>query len=482
MKADELHYQSLSQLGQMIAKKQMSPVELAKVLLARLESLQPTLNSSITILHEESIAAARQAEKEIQGGNYRGPFHGIPVGLKDLYNTQGIRTTSGSAIFKDYVPDADCAIAERFKSAGAYCIAKLNMTEFAFDPTGDNFHYGPARNPWNPECLTGGSSSGSGAAVASGQCPIAMGSDTGGSVRIPAALCGVVGHKPTYGLISRYGVTPLAWSLDHVGPLTRTVEDTAMTLDVLAGHDPRDPTSSKRPVPNYRDALGSSIKGMRIGIPKEYIWDALDPDVESAVKIAIKEFESLGAIVDEVSIPHLRIAPFILGIVISAEATAYHAKLIRERGSEYGPMIRLRMEAGFFITGADYIRAQQARRMVNREFHQALSKVDILVTPTIPVTAPKYDETHYPEELYDRARGHVDLGSTSRPVREALTRFTRLFNISGIPTISIPCGLSSNNLPIGLQLAGRSFADATVLNAAYAYEQVTEWHKRRPPV
>ena len=470
MKPEDLCYQSVAQLGQLIRSKQVSPVEVAQGFLARLEGLQPTLNSYITLVEEESLEAARLAEKEIQGGTYRGPFHGIPVGLKDLYNTQGIRTTSGSTIFKDHVPDADCAIVERFKAAGAYGIAKMNMTEFAFDPTGDNFHYGPARNPWNTECMTGGSSSGSGAAVASGQCPVAMGSDTGGSIRIPAALCGVVGHKPTYGLISRYGVTPLSWSLDHVGPLTRTVEDAALTLNVLAGHDPRDPASANRPVPDYTEALDGKVKGLRLGMPKEYIWDAVDPEVESAVKKAIARLEELGATVQEVSIPHLRVVPFILGILIAADAAAFHADLVRDRGAEYDPVIRLRLETGLFMTSADYLKAQRARSLVNREFRQALSQVDLLVTPTIPITAPKYGEVN------------VTLGATSRPVRDAITRFTRLFNISGFPTISVPCGFSSEGLPIGLQLAGRPFDDATVLKAAHAYEQASEWHTSRPPV
>ena len=470
MKPEDLHYQSVAQLGQLIQSKQVSPVEVAQAFLARLEGLQPTLNSYITLVEEESLGAARQAEKEIQGGTYRGPFHGIPVGLKDLYNTKGIRTTSGSAIFKDYVPDADCAILERFKAAGTYVIAKMNMTEFAFDPTGGNFHYGPARNPWNTECMTGGSSSGSGAAVASGQCPVAMGSDTGGSIRIPAALCGVVGHKPTYGLISRYGVTPLSWSLDHVGPLTRTVEDAALTLNVLAGHDPRDPASAKGPVPDYTEALDGRVKGLRLGMPKEYIWDAVDPEVESAVKKAIAQLEELGATVHEVSIPHLRVVPFILGILITADAAAFHADMVRDRGAEYDPVIRLRMEQGLFITSVDYLKAQRARALVNLEFRQALSQVDLLVTPTIPITAPKYGEVN------------VNLGATSRPVRDAITRFTRLFNISGFPTISVPCGFSSEGLPIGLQLAGRPFEDANVLKVAHAYEQASEWHTRRPSV
>ena len=470
MKTEELCYQSVAQLGELIRRKELSPVEVAEGFLARTEALEPRLNSYITLLREESLAAARQAEKEIQDGTYRGPFHGIPVGLKDLYNTGGIRTTSGSVIFKDYVPDADCTVAERFKAAGAYVIGKLNMTEFAYDPTGDNFHYGPARNPWNTECMTGGSSSGSGAAVASGQCPIAMGSDTGGSVRIPAALCGVVGHKPTYGLISRYGLTPLSWSLDHAGPLTRTVEDAALALNVLAGHDPRDPASAKVPVTDYTKALDGNVRGIRVGVPKEYIWDVVDPDVDGVVKKAIEQLEKLGATVQEVSIPHLKMVPFVLAILLAADVAGAHGDLVRTRGSEIGPLVRMRMEMGLFLTGADYLKAQRVRSLLNREFRQALSQVDLLVTPTIAVPAPKYSDMD------------AKVGGSVRHVRDALTRFTRLFNMSGLPTISVPCGFSSGGLPIGLQLAGRPFEDATVLKVAYAYEQATEWHKQRPPV
>lgn len=305
----DICYMSAGQLSGLIKNKEISPVEVIDAHLARIEATEPVLNSFITLLPDEARAAARRAETDIQRGNYKGPLHGIPVGLKDLFNTAGVRTTSGSKLFDNFIPDQDCTVAAKFGAAGAILLGKLNMHQFAFGPTGENPDYGHMHNPWNPELITGGSSGGSGSAVAAGQCTITTGSDTGGSVRIPAALCGIVGLKPTYGLVSRAGLTPLSWSLDHPGPMVRTVEDAALSMNVMAGYDPGDVASARVDVPDYTTALTGDVRGLRIGVPKEYFDAPLDPQVGQAVRDALDVLESLGATVTEVSFPHVSRCP-----------------------------------------------------------------------------------------------------------------------------------------------------------------------------
>ncbi|HAI99311.1 MAG TPA: Asp-tRNA(Asn)/Glu-tRNA(Gln) amidotransferase GatCAB subunit A, partial [Dehalococcoidia bacterium] len=295
MDASEICYASAGELSPLIKNKDISPVEIIDAHLARIEATEPVLNSFITLLADESRAAARQAEQDIQRGNYRGPLHGIPVALKDLYNTAGVRTTSGSRLFDNFIPAEDCTVAARFRDAGAILLGKLNMHQFAYGPTGENPDYGHMHNPWNPEKISGGSSGGSGSATAAGQCTITTGSDTGGSIRIPAALCGIVGLKPTYGLVSRYGLTPLSWSLDHPGPMVRTVEDAALAMNVIAGHDHRDVASARVEIPDYTSALTNDVRGLRIGVPREYFDAPLDPEVAQSVREALDLLESLGA-------------------------------------------------------------------------------------------------------------------------------------------------------------------------------------------
>lgn len=470
MDALELCYLSAGELSRMIKNKDVSPVEVVDAHLARIGETDRTLNSFITLLSEQAKAAARRAESEIQAGNYRGPLHGIPVGLKDLFNTGGVRTTSGSRIFDNFIPERDCTVAARFRQAGAILLGKLNMHPFAYGPTGENADYGHMHNPWNPELITGGSSGGSGSATAAGQCTITMGSDTGGSVRIPAALCGIVGLKPTYGLVSRYGLTPLSWCMDHPGPMTRTVEDTALAMNVIAGHDPNDVASARVEVPDYTTALTGDVRGLRIGIPKEFFESPLDPEVAAAVQQAIRQLEDLGAVTTEVSFPMFQHAQAISGTILMAEAAAYHRELLAKDGDKLYPPVRLRLEAGLFITAVDYLKAQQARSVFNLEARQLLNEVDLLIGPTEPVTAPPI--------LAERVQaGNQTIGTTA-----ALTHYTRPYNISGFPAISVPCGFSQAGLPIGLQLAGRPFDELTVLRAAHAYEQATNWRSRRPPI
>ena len=470
MDALELCYLSAGELSRLIRDKEVSPVEVIDAHLARIEATEPTLNSFITLLPEPARVVARRAEAQIQAGNYRGPLHGIPVGLKDLFNTAGVRTTSGSRVFDNFIPKEDCTVAARFQRAGAILLGKLNMHQFAYGPTGENFDYGHMHNPWNPDLVTGGSSGGSGSAAAAGQCTITMGSDTGGSVRIPAALCGIVGLKPTYGLVSRAGLTPLSWCLDHPGPMVRTVEDAALTLNAIAGYDPRDVASAGGEIPDYTAALTGSVQGLRIGLPREYFDAPLDAEVAASVAAAVSQLEGLGATVTEVSLPMFRDSQAISGAILMAEAAAYHRELLARDGDKLTPSVRLRLEAGLFVTAADYLKAQQARSKFNQEMARLFQEVDLLAGPTEPVTAPPI------------LASEVTIGDRTVGVTGALTQYTRPYNISGTPAISLPCGFSESGMPIGLQLAGKPFDEATVLRAAYAYEQVTDWHRRRPPI
>ena len=470
MEGIELCYASAGTLSRLVQSKEVSPVDIIDAHLARIEATEPMLNSFITLLPEEARAAARRAEREIQSGNYKGPLHGIPVALKDLFNTGGIRTTSGSRIFDNFIPERDCTVAARFHQAGAILLGKLNMHQFAYGPTGENPDYGHMHNPWDLDLITGGSSGGSGSAAAAGQCTITTGSDTGGSIRIPAALCGIVGLKPTYGLVSRYGLTPLSWSLDHPGPMVRTVEDAALSMNAIAGYDPKDVASARVDIPDYTTALTGDVRGLRIGVVREYFEAPLDPEVDRSVRDAIGVLESMGAVVTEVSFPMFNDSQAISGAILMSEAAAYHRDLLASDGEKLYPPVRVRLEAGLFVSAADYLRAQQARSLFDRQARELLEHVDLLAGPTEPVTAPLL--------LAERVQaGEREVGTTG-----ALTQYTRPYNLTGFPAISVPCGFSEAGLPMALQLAGRPFDELTVLRAAHAYEQATEWHSRRPPI
>jgi aspartyl-tRNA(Asn)/glutamyl-tRNA(Gln) amidotransferase subunit A len=466
----ELCFLSAGELSRLIAGREVSPVEIIDAHLERIDATESVLNSFITLLPEEAREAARRAEAQIQRGNYLGPLHGIPVGLKDLFNTAGVRTTSGSRIFDTFLPEQDCTVATRFQQAGAILLGKLNMHQFAYGPTGENPDYGHMHNPWNPERITGGSSGGSGSATAAGQCTITMGSDTGGSVRIPAALCGIVGLKPTYGRVSRAGLTPLSWCLDHPGPMVRTVEDAALTMNVIAGPDPRDHVTSDAPVPDYTAALTGDVRGLRIGVVKEFFDGPIDSEVAGLVQRAIEVLGELGAEIVEVSLPIFQYAQPISNVILSSEATAAHRDILLSDGDKLYPQVRDRLEEGLFISAAEYLRAQQARQVFCREVAGLLQDVDLLAGPVEPVTAPVILERR------------IDIGGESVPAVPLLTRYTRVYNITGSPAISVPCGFSADGLPVALHLAGRNFDESTVLRAAYAYQQAGDWHLRRPPV
>jgi aspartyl-tRNA(Asn)/glutamyl-tRNA(Gln) amidotransferase subunit A len=461
---------TISEAARRILRQELSPVELTQAALERISALNPRLNAFITVLEDRARAAAKTAEQEMMAGQRRGPLHGIPIALKDLCATKGIRTTAGSKILRDDVPTDDATVTLRLAEAGTILLGKLHMNEFAYGPDGDNGHYGRVRNPWNLERLTGGSSSGSGAAVAASLCLGALGTDTGGSIRIPAALCGIAGLKPTYGRVSRYGITPLSWSLDHAGPMAKTVADVALLLQAMAGYDAKDPGSAQRAVPDYTIALSGDVRGLRIGIPREYFFDVLDPEVEGAVRQATEVLRGLGASLYQVSWPSLRYVTLAALIIVLVEASAFHETWIRRRPQDYQPDIALRLKWGLLVPAAAYLKAQRLRTLLCREMAQLWRQVDVLLTPATMLAAPPPDEIQ------------VRLGDRQMSTREAMLRLMRPFNLTGSPAMSIPCGFTSAGLPIGLQIAGKPFDEATVLRVAHTYEQHTEWHRRQPSI
>lgn len=465
---NDLTTMTVAELAERIRTKQASPVEVATAFIERTDVLEPKIGAFVTRTSDQAMAAAREAEAEIAGGNYRGPLHGIPIGVKDIYWTEGVRTTSGSAVKGDFVPDRDSAAVRLLREAGAYSTGKTGTPEFAFDPTGRNAHYGMPNNPWGLDRMPGGSSAGTGAGIAAGFFPMGLGSDTGGSIRIPSALCGVSGIKPTFGLTSRFGVNPLSWSFDTVGPMGRTAEDLALTLNVLAGYDEEDPGSVRTEPVDYTNGLNDGVRGMRIGVPKEVIWDIMDAEVGAAFRKAMTDFEELGASVEEVSIPELEWVQAIAIAVTTSEAASLYGDLVREQGDRFDQAIRRRIESGMFITAESYLQGQRARALFARRMSAVYENYDLLAMPTVAIPAPKQDaET-------------MKIGGQIASVREALLRSTRVFNICRMPVAAVPCGFSTDGLPLSLQLGGPAFQDARVLRAAHAYQGVTDWHSRRP--
>ena len=468
--ADDLRFLTIADAAREIEARRLSPTELVEAHLDAIERTEPALNSFITLMADEARATAREAEREIARGAYRGALHGIPVGLKDLYYTRGVRTTVGSKILRDFVPDYDSAAAERFAASGAVLMGKLQMHEFALGATSVNPHDGPARNPWDVSRITGGSSGGSGSAVASGQCMAALGSDTGGSIRIPAALCGIVGLKPTFGRVSRHGVHPLAWSLDTAGPMTRSVRDSAIVLNALAGYDARDPSSANVPSADFTEGIDAGIKGLKIGAPTDFFYDVIDPEVAEAVCAATGVLKSLGATVERIPLPALNQALGISGTLLVTEAAETLFDKLRDRPEDIGEDVRARLYLGAMTPAADYIRAQRARRAYNEQVAETMREYDLLVAPSVATGAPRIDQET------------VEIAGRTENALSLMSRLTRPFNLTGQPAISVPCGFTSDGMPIGMQLAGRAWDEATVLRAAYAYEEATAWGERRPPV
>jgi aspartyl-tRNA(Asn)/glutamyl-tRNA(Gln) amidotransferase subunit A len=453
---------SVVELGAAFRGRRLSPVEVVGTLLERIENVDEKLNAFITVLSEKALEEAARAEKELLAGEYRGPLHGVPIGLKDLIYMKGVRTTMGSAFFEDYVPDHSATVVSKLEEAGAIIIGKTNTHEFAYGPTGDRSYFGPTRNPHDPSRISGGSSGGSGAAVAAGLCYAALGSDTAASVRVPAALCGTVGMKPTFGRVSKNGVFPLAWTLDHVGPLARTVEDNALLLNVLAGYDPQDPHSANRPIEDFAQGLRRPVRGGSVGVPENHYFEHVEGEVEEKVREATEVFRSLGAEVREVEIPNLPESLKAQRVILAAEAYAVHEKRLEGEPEKFGEETRERIRDGEGLKAHRYATAQQVtKRRSLEEFECVLREVDVLLTPTVPVAATQIEQRE------------VEIGDHKEPVFSALTRLTGPTNLNGLPSLSVPCGFTGSGLPVGLQLVGRSFDEATIYNYAYAYTTTT---------
>jgi aspartyl-tRNA(Asn)/glutamyl-tRNA(Gln) amidotransferase subunit A len=458
----DLHYAGVRELGRRFRKKELSPVELTAALLRRIEDLEPALHAFVTVTADRALADAKSAEAAIGRGD-AGPLAGIPVGYKDLYFTRGIKTTAGSALLQDHVPEADATCVTRLQDAGCVMLGKLITHEFAWGIQTPGHRFPPARNPWNVDRVPGGSSSGSGTALAAGMCVGALGSDTGGSIRGPSAFCGIVGLKPTYGRCSRAGVVTLSWTLDHAGPMARTVEDCAYLLQAIAGHDPRDPASSTAPVDDYVVSLGQPIRGLRVGVAsRDFFFDGVEPEIVAAFEDAMRTLRGLGADVRDVDIPHIWDSPSYM-VILASEAFAYHEKDLRERPELYGDVVRDRLMSGGLYTSVEYVQAMRLRERLRRAQLDVLRSVDVLATPGATTVASTFTQA------WDTAAG---------PSRTN----TSPFNISGLPALALPCGFSSDGLPLSLQLAGRPFDEATIFRVAHAYERATEWHRRRPPV
>ena len=453
-------YATIAEIGRRFRRRELSPVELTTALLARIERLDPALHTFVTVTGERALADAKAAEAELMGGRDAGPLVGIPVAYKDLYATRGIPTTAGSALLASFVPDADCTCVTRLARAGSVMLGKLITHEFAFGIQFPGHRVPPARNPWNLDHRPGGSSSGSGAALAAGLAYGALGSDTGGSIRNPASFCGIVGLKPTYGRVSRAGVVALSWTLDHAGPMARTVEDCALLYQALAGHDPADPASSRVPVDDTLAGLDGGVRGLRVGVPHDYFFDGIDPEVAQAFEAAVETLRKLGATVRDVEIPSIWNAPAVMVIMLT-EAFAYHARDLREHPELYGEVLREKFLAGALFSGWEYTQAQRLRAQLAADVAAALSDVDVLVTPTTPKPAPTLAAVQDPDAPFAR----------SNPAP---------FNMAGLPALALPCGFTRAGLPVSLQIAGRAFDEATVLRAGQAYERATDWHTRRP--
>jgi len=460
---DDLAFLTITDLSRVIHDREVSPTEVTRAMLDRVARVDPRINSYITVTSDLALQQAKQAEQDLVSGKDAGPLHGVPIALKDLYATKGIRTTGHSKVLVDSVPVEDATVTTLLRLAGAVLLGKLAMHEFAFGAPGFDTPFPPARNPWGLEHITGGSSSGSGAALAAGLCYGALGSDTGGSIRSPAALCGVAGIKPTYGRASRAGVLPLSWSLDHVGPMARSVADCALMLEAIAGYDPKDPASADVAVPDFTSGLNDGVAGLRIGVPRDWFneADGTHPEVLAAFEAALAVLAGEGAqIVDVDSAPFIK-ARAANTIIMISEAYAYHEDTLKTRPQDLSSGVRNRAREGAFISAADYVDAQRARVVLGNQVRSILREVDVIASPAAPQPAETFEEQD-PDARY------------------RMPSYTPIYNLTGLPAMSVPCGFSSDGFPIGLQIAGRAFDEATVLRVAQAYERATGWHQRHP--
>ncbi|MEE9215401.1 MAG: Asp-tRNA(Asn)/Glu-tRNA(Gln) amidotransferase subunit GatA [Thermodesulfobacteriota bacterium] len=482
-----LAFLTIKEASKLISKKEISPLELTNSVLERIQEYDKKLNSYITVLEENAISSAKKAEEEIQSGEYKGPLHGIPISLKDIFITKEIKTTCGSGMLENFIPPYDSTVAKKLAESGTILLGKNNMDEFAMGSSTETSYFGPTKNPWDIERVPGGSSGGSASATCASLCLASIGTDTGGSIRQPGAFCGVVGMKPTYGRVSRFGMIAFASSLDQAGPLTKTVEDTAIILNCISGKDKRDSTSVDIEIPDFTKYLRDNLKGIKVGIPKEYFIEGINEEIESAVKDAIKIIGNLGAEVIEISLPHTEYAVSTYYIIAPSEASSNLARYdgvkygfrsenvndlrdmyFKTRSEGFGNEVKRRIMIGTYALSAGYydafyIKAQQVRTLIRNDFENAFNEVDVIVTPTTPEEPFKLGE------------------KTDDPIKMYLSDvFTIPCNIAGLPGISVPCGFTSKNLPIGLQLIGKPFDEQTLLGVAHAYEQQTNLKNKTP--
>ncbi|WP_163971837.1 amidase [Oceanobacillus halotolerans] len=450
----DISFLTATELAPLIKSKQLSPVELTKHTLSRMDKIDPILHTYITPLYDLALKQAREAEDNIMHGEYKGPLHGVPIGIKDIYYTRGIRTTAGSKLFADFIPDKNATTVDKLLGAGGVMLGKQNMHELAAGSTGTNPFFGTTRNPWNTKYMPGGSSGGGTASLAAGLATLATGSDTFGSIRLPAAMCGVYGLKPTYGLVSTHGIFPSAMSLDTAGPMARSVSDLALMLHYMAGYDSNDPTSLKVPTPNYMKNLNKGINGVKIGIPTYYL-QGLDPDVEKLFKHAMTTLQYLGAEIREIVIPELSMSTFAGLLTVTGEASAFHHKWLQTHSDAYSADIRTFFLAGSLTNTSQYVKAQQARRKMVKGIHKAFEDVDIILGPTIPITTPAFKEKWVEQNL--------------EVIRRCLP-FTAPVNLTGVPSLSVPMGLDRKGLPVGMQFIGNHLSEKQLLQVGNTWE------------
>lgn len=466
---EELRELTLSEAARRVAGKEVSPVELVDACLERITEVDDTLKAFISVYADQARDVAKASEQLVTAGHRLGPLHGIPLGLKDQIGMEGLRSTAGSKVLDDWVPEVDATVVTKLKGAGAIIIGKTNQHEFAWGGTSDNPHHGTVRNPWNTDRFPAGSSGGSGAAVASRCCHGALGTDTGGSVRLPSAVNGIVGLRPTIGRVSNYGVIPLAWSMDTVGPMTRTVEDNALMMNAMAGHDPLDNGSADVPVADYTADLNRGVDGIRIGVVPDYFFYHLQPPVRDGVQSALSTLEGIGAKVVDVKIGNIHGNISAQLTIESAEPSAYHQRWLRERADDYGDDVRVLLEVGEMLLATHYIQAQRYRNLLRAEFLDAFKDVDVFICPTLPFTAtPVGDMSVVIED------------GQEEDMLSAIMQFTGVPSLTGLPSLNVPCGFDDDGLPVGMQIIGRPFAEATLYRVAAAFQAETDYHRRAP--
>jgi aspartyl-tRNA(Asn)/glutamyl-tRNA(Gln) amidotransferase subunit A len=460
---------TIAEAASRIARGTLSPAELTEAVLQRIAAVDKTLSAYITVCAEQAREVAQAAEKMIGAGYYLGPLHGIPIALKDNIYTRGVRTTAGSKVLGDFVPDQDATVTARLKQAGAIIVGKTNLHEFAWGGTTDNPHYGTCRNPWNPERVPAGSSGGSGAAVAARTCLGALGTDTGGSIRLPSSVNGIVGIRPTIGRVSNYNVVPLAWTMDTVSPMTRTVEDCVAMFEIIAGYDPRDDHSAQVPVADYRAELERGVRGLRIGLIRDYSLTHVQPAVGETVRAAVNALESLGAGVEEIAMPSIHGNISAQLTIESCEPSTYHQEWLRTRPADYGEDVRTLLELGEMYLATHYLQAQRYRSVLRKEFLEGFKRVDAFVTPTLPFTATPCGATEVVIEKDQK-----------EDMLSAIMQFTGVPSLAGLPALSLPVGFDAEELPVGMQVIGRPFDEGLLFRLGHAYQRATSWHTRAP--